>query len=103
MPSAFAVGAAAQRLPWYTVCFLPALVHADLYRLAAGEARDLGLEEYAIPTSVLLVEWADRDLEYLEELPHTSRVHVDLTYGEGDDRELTVTGDNAVATDGGAC
>lgn len=37
------------------------LVHADLYRLDAGGADALGLEEYAgLPDAALLVEWPDR-------------------------------------------
>lgn len=37
------------------------LVHADLYRLDAGSADALGLEEYAgLPDAALLVEWPDR-------------------------------------------
>jgi tRNA threonylcarbamoyladenosine biosynthesis protein TsaE len=38
----------------------PPLYHADLYRLSTGDVEDLGLEEYARPDSVLMVEWADR-------------------------------------------
>jgi tRNA threonylcarbamoyladenosine biosynthesis protein TsaE len=68
----------------------PALIHVDLYRLAPGEVEELGLEEYASPGSVLLVEWADRALQYLESLPHTRRIHVHLEHGEGDERTMTV-------------
>lgn len=68
----------------------PALVHVDLYRLAPGEIEELGLEEYASGGSVLLVEWADRALSYLETLPHARRIHADLAYGRGDERTLTV-------------
>ena len=36
------------------------MVHADLYRLDAGDADDLGLEEYHETACVLLVEWPER-------------------------------------------
>jgi tRNA threonylcarbamoyladenosine biosynthesis protein TsaE len=81
----------------------PALVHADLYRLAAGEAQNLGFEEYAAPSSVLLVEWADRDLEYLESLPHSSRIRVELAYGQGDLRQLTIHSDSPMETGRNSC
>lgn len=69
------------------------LIHVDLYRLAEDEAEELGLSEYAVPTSVLLVEWADRALEYLESLPHTRSVYVHFEHGRGDGRELTIEED----------
>jgi tRNA threonylcarbamoyladenosine biosynthesis protein TsaE len=81
----------------------PVLVHGDLYRLAAGEAQVLGFEEYAAPSSVLLVEWADRDLEYLETLPHTARIYVDLAYGQGDSRVLTMMRETSVEAGRDAC
>jgi tRNA A37 threonylcarbamoyladenosine biosynthesis protein TsaE len=58
--------------------------------LAKGEVEELGLEEYAVPGSVLLVEWADRALPYLETFPHTRCVHVHLEHGRGDERTMTV-------------
>jgi tRNA threonylcarbamoyladenosine biosynthesis protein TsaE len=72
----------------------PRLVHVDLYRLAPGEVEDLDLEEYASPTSVLLVEWADRALQFLESLPHTRCAHVHLEHGPGDERTMTVVETN---------
>ncbi|MBI1872451.1 MAG: tRNA (adenosine(37)-N6)-threonylcarbamoyltransferase complex ATPase subunit type 1 TsaE [Acidobacteria bacterium] len=36
------------------------LHHADLYRITADEAEDLGLQELAGPDSVVAVEWADK-------------------------------------------
>jgi tRNA threonylcarbamoyladenosine biosynthesis protein TsaE len=81
----------------------PPFVHVDLYRLVEGDAQELGLEEYALPSSILLVEWADRDLEYLETLPYSNRIHVDLAHGPDDLRALTVTGDSAVRAGRSTC
>ena len=36
------------------------IVHADLYRLAPGEAEDLGLDEYIEAPCIMLVEWPER-------------------------------------------
>jgi tRNA threonylcarbamoyladenosine biosynthesis protein TsaE len=36
------------------------LYHVDLYRLAANETGDLGLEELGSPGSVVAVEWAEK-------------------------------------------
>lgn len=36
------------------------LHHADLYRITAEEAEDLGLQELAGPGSVVAIEWADK-------------------------------------------
>src|SRR5579859_1425383 len=60
---------------------VPAFIHVDLYRLAQHEAEELGLEEYAVPSMVLLLEWADRASDYLSELPRTRCVHVELAHG----------------------
>ena len=37
-----------------------ALYHADLYRLDATAARELGLEEQGVADGVLAIEWPDR-------------------------------------------
>jgi len=42
------------------------LVHMDFYRLdAAEDIFDLGYEEYLSPDTIVVIEWADRALEYL--------------------------------------
>lgn len=56
----------------------PRLIHADLYRLTAPEAADLGLEQYSSDDSVLLVEWADRAAEYLRASMAADLVRVNL-------------------------
>lgn len=67
----------------------PALYHVDLYRLAPGEPEDLGLEEYARPDSVVVVEWAERWSEYLRGLG--SRViHLELRHTGDDEREIAI-------------
>ena len=39
----------------------PRLVHADLYRIShLEELRSLGFEEYSDPSTVVVIEWADR-------------------------------------------
>jgi tRNA threonylcarbamoyladenosine biosynthesis protein TsaE len=68
----------------------PALIHIDLYRLSAEEVEELGLEEYASPANVLVVEWADRAPEYLNTLPHSRLIAVHLEHGPGDERMVTV-------------
>lgn len=82
---------------------LPALIHVDLYRLAQDEVEELGLEEYAAPSTVLLVEWADRAAEFLARLPCTQCIHVELAHGPGDRRELSVITDAAEPREGDAC
>jgi tRNA threonylcarbamoyladenosine biosynthesis protein TsaE len=81
----------------------PALIHVDLYRLAEGDAYDLGLEEYAVPESILLVEWANRDFGYVRALPHAQSVDVHLAHCPGDTRALTITGDAMPAAGRGVC
>jgi tRNA threonylcarbamoyladenosine biosynthesis protein TsaE len=73
----------------------PALIHIDLYRLAEEEIEDLGLEEYASPANVLVVEWADRAPEYLRALPSSRLIAVHLEHGPGDERMVTVEEENA--------
>jgi tRNA threonylcarbamoyladenosine biosynthesis protein TsaE len=82
---------------------IPILIHVDLYRLAEGEVEELGLDEYTTPSSVLLVEWADRALQYLESLPHTRLSHVHLEHGRGDEREMTVVEENSRPARRGGC
>jgi tRNA threonylcarbamoyladenosine biosynthesis protein TsaE len=81
----------------------PALIHVDLYRLGAEEAADLGLEEYAVPTSILLVEWADRAPEYLRSLSSAGFVEVHLGYARGDTRAVLIAMDSERESQGDAC
>lgn len=81
----------------------PSLIHVDLYRLAAAEVEELGLEEYANPTTVLVVEWADRALDYLRALPHSRLIKVNLEHGRGDEREVTVEEEDIRPMGAGGC
>jgi tRNA threonylcarbamoyladenosine biosynthesis protein TsaE len=64
------------------------LYHVDLYRLAAGEADDLGLEELAAePGAVLAIEWAEK---LTRPFPNAVDVRIDDL---GDDRRrITISG-----------
>jgi len=62
------------------------LHHADLYRLASGEASELGLEELPGANGVLAIEWADR----LPEAPWLRVLRVRLEHREGDLRQVTI-------------
>jgi len=62
------------------------LHHADLYRLAAGQDLELGLEELPGAAGVLAVEWAER----LSWRPWRGAVRVHLEHGGGDLRRLRV-------------
>jgi tRNA threonylcarbamoyladenosine biosynthesis protein TsaE len=66
----------------------PSLYHIDLYRLQADDIEALGLEEYIRPDSVVIVEWADRDPDYLAELAAGEIVWVDLQVLGPDEREI---------------
>jgi tRNA threonylcarbamoyladenosine biosynthesis protein TsaE len=62
------------------------LYHADLYRLDAAAADDLGLEEMGVKDGVLAVEWPER---LAHAMPRSTRVTIDIT---GDtDRRITVS------------
>lgn len=71
----------------------PVLYHVDLYRLDAPQAEVLGLEEYALPSSVLLIEWADRALDYLASLDNTGIIRVSLAHAGETERVLSVERD----------
>jgi tRNA threonylcarbamoyladenosine biosynthesis protein TsaE len=63
------------------------LIHVDLYRLNdAREVDDLGLDELGLDT-VLAIEWA-------EKLPRpiADAINVHIEHGDGDARQVTVTG-----------
>lgn len=81
----------------------PVLIHVDLYRLGPEEVEELGLEEYAVPSTVLLVEWADRADGYLRALPHGRCIQVDLEHGRGDSRTLVVSSDTLARSGRDAC
>ncbi len=61
------------------------LHHADLYRLSAGGADDLGLEEAGARDGVLAIEWPER----LRAAPVGS-LHVRLALDGGDRRQITL-------------
>jgi tRNA threonylcarbamoyladenosine biosynthesis protein TsaE len=67
------------------------LHHADLYRLAGGNAaeeRELGLEELPGPRGVLALEWAER----LASRPGARCIRVTLEHAGGDKRRVRVEG-----------
>lgn len=63
------------------------LFHADLYRLGAGGAADLGLEETGVADGVLAIEWPDR-------LTHGFPGAIDVTFDVVDDttRQVLIDG-----------
>jgi tRNA threonylcarbamoyladenosine biosynthesis protein TsaE len=65
------------------------LFHVDLYRLAAGEVDDLGLDALAAD-GVLAIEWAER-------LPREDpdAIQVRLEHGGEDQRRIVIRGDAA--------
>jgi tRNA threonylcarbamoyladenosine biosynthesis protein TsaE len=70
---------------------VPALYHADLYRLSQVEAEDLGLDEYLRPHSVLVVEWPEKAPDLLADLVASVRIDVDLETLGQDERTIRVT------------
>ncbi len=62
--------------------------HIDLYRLATGEAHEIGLHEYLGLDSIAVIEWAERAEG---EIPD-SRITVKLEYLEEDSREIEIMG-----------
>lgn len=62
----------------------PMLYHADLYRLNAAEAADLGLEETGLD-GVLAVEWPDR-----WDARPPSAIHVVIEDLGGNDRQISI-------------
>ena len=67
----------------------PPLYHLDLYRLGTAEVEDLGLEEYARPDAILVVEWAERASAYLQTLAWGRVIQIDLEYLGGNMRRIT--------------
>jgi tRNA threonylcarbamoyladenosine biosynthesis protein TsaE len=65
------------------------LHHADLYRLAAGDHRELGLEELPGERGVLAIEWAER----LSEVPWPRALSIVLEHAGGDRRRIRIAGE----------
>jgi tRNA threonylcarbamoyladenosine biosynthesis protein TsaE len=68
----------------------PTLYHADLYRLCEEEVEDLGLEEYARPDSILIVEWPERALHYLSSLGDADPLQIEMELAGPEQRMITV-------------
>jgi tRNA threonylcarbamoyladenosine biosynthesis protein TsaE len=66
------------------------LAHVDLYRLSAGDADDLGLEEYVDRGWVLVLEWPERDPGLIEHLGARHVVAVSIDYVSPEMREITI-------------
>lgn len=62
--------------------------HIDLYRIAPGEAPEIGLQEYLGSDGIAVIEWAERAEE---EMPD-SRIIVKLDYLEEGSREIEIRG-----------
>lgn len=63
------------------------LVHADLYRLEAGEVESLGFDEHLEQGALLAVEWPDRWLR-----PPRDAVQVDVSRMKDGRRRLSIVG-----------
>ena len=77
---------------------VPALYHLDLYRLAAAEVEELGLEEYARPDAVLVVEWPERAPDGLASLQPRVRIDVELSHLSADERGIRVEPDGVLVS-----
>ncbi len=66
------------------------LIHVDLYRLdMVSEISTLGLEEYFTPSTIVIIEWAER---FPQILP-SDHIAIRLEYGEKEDsRLLSISG-----------
>ena len=62
--------------------------HIDLYRIAPGEAPEIGLQEYLGSDGIAVIEWAERAEG---EMPD-SRIIVKLDYLEEGSREIEIRG-----------
>jgi|MudIll2142460700_1097286.scaffolds.fasta_scaffold218625_2 tRNA threonylcarbamoyladenosine biosynthesis protein TsaE len=62
--------------------------HIDLYRVTAGKASELGLQEYLGGNGISVIEWAERAEE---EIPENS-IKVSLNYSGDNMREIEITG-----------
>ena len=63
------------------------LYHADLYRLTAAAAEDLGLEEVGLRDGVLAVEWPDRLLHVAPDA-----LRVGITWVDETTRRIAIAG-----------
>lgn len=63
------------------------LYHADLYRLGAAAAEELGLEELGAKDGVLAIEWPDR---LAHQMP--GAIHVSLELVDEETRRVVVSG-----------
>lgn len=68
----------------------PSLYHIDLYRLERDDIETLGLEEYARPDAVVMVEWADRASDYLAELAQGDITWVEIAIVGPVEREVSL-------------
>lgn len=66
------------------------MAHVDLYRLASGDAADLGLEEYVEQNWVLVLEWPERDEQLAEQLRGTRLIRVAIDLVSATEREITI-------------
>ena len=73
----------------------PMLYHSDLYRLGPGEIRELGLEEYVGPDSVLLVEWPERDEEFVASLAERRTIEVEIEHAGPERRLIRIRDSNS--------
>lgn len=67
----------------------PPLYHLDLYRISADETADLGLEDYARPDAIMVVEWADRAETQLLSLGGRV-IQVEIDHAGEDTREVRI-------------
>lgn len=74
---------------------IPLLFHADLYRLSRAEVEAVGLEEYAQEDSILLIEWPERNLEYVSRLSENRLHRVSIESEPGGSRAFRVSTDGA--------
>jgi len=64
------------------------LYHIDAYRIeSVAEFEALGVAEYSRPDSIVLVEWADRVMGFIEPL---NPLIIRLSHGGGDLRAITL-------------
>jgi tRNA threonylcarbamoyladenosine biosynthesis protein TsaE len=64
--------------------------HIDLYRIDdPRELRSLGLDELLDREAVVLVEWGER----FPQIWPADRVEIHLNTGDGDEREITISGE----------
>lgn len=66
------------------------LAHVDLYRLAAGDADELGLEEYLDQGWVLVLEWPERDESLIPQLGAGRVIRVTIELLSATQRDIRV-------------